>query len=66
MSPRGISSALLRAILRDLPDRGLRGVEIFARKSSSNNCSGPLEFWLKHGFHIIREDEDFALAHREL
>jgi GNAT superfamily N-acetyltransferase len=63
---KGIGSALLQAILRDLRARGAQAVETFARKSSPNNCSGPLEFWLKHGFHIVREDRDFALVRRGL
>jgi GNAT superfamily N-acetyltransferase len=63
---RGIGSTLLQAILRELRARGAQAVETFAGKGSPNNCSGPLEFWLKHGFHIVREDEDFALVRREL
>jgi len=63
---KGFGLALLQAILQDLRARGVPAVETFARRSSANNCSGPLEFWLKHGFHIVREDADFALMRREL
>lgn len=62
---KGIGSTLLQAILRDLRARGVSAIETFARRSSANNCSGPLEFWLKHGFRIVREDEDFALVRSE-
>jgi GNAT superfamily N-acetyltransferase len=63
---KGIGSALLEAILGDLCAGGLPAVETFARKSSANNPSGPLRFWLKHGFTVVREDDDFALVRREL
>jgi GNAT superfamily N-acetyltransferase len=63
---RGIGTALLQAVLHGLQDREVKSVETFARKGSANNPSGPLRFWLKHGFSIIREDADFALVRKEL
>jgi GNAT superfamily N-acetyltransferase len=63
---RGVGSALVEAILRDLRARGAQAVETFARKDSPNNPSGPVSFWLRNGFHIVREDTDFALVRREL
>jgi len=62
----GIGSALLEAIVGDTRAHGVTALETFARKRSANNPSGPLEFWLKHGFSVVREDEDFALVHRKL
>jgi GNAT superfamily N-acetyltransferase len=66
MRGRGIGSALLEAILTDARARGLAAVETYARKGSANNPTGPLAFWLKHGFSVVREEEDFALVRREL
>ena len=66
MRGRGVGSALLEAILDDLCSRQVQAVETFARKISANNPSGPLRFWLKHGFTLVREDGDFALVRREL
>jgi len=63
---QGVGSALLQAVVRDVRMRGAPAVETFAGKNSPNNCSGPLEFWLEHGFRIVREDEGFALVRYEL
>jgi len=63
---KGVGSALVQHIMSDLRDRGAKAVETFARKDSPNNCSGPLAFWLKHGFAVVREDVGFALVRREL
>jgi hypothetical protein len=63
---KGVGSAVLRAILEDLRGRSVSAVETYALKDSANNPSGPLSFWLKHGFCILREDEHFALVHMEL
>jgi GNAT superfamily N-acetyltransferase len=63
---RGVGSLLLRSILEDVRAHGLMAVETFARKSAANNPTGPLGFWLRRGFEIVREDEDFALVRRAL
>jgi GNAT superfamily N-acetyltransferase len=63
---QGFGRALLQALLKELRDRGIASVETFTRKSAGSNPSGPVEFWLKHGFQPIREDADFALVHMEL
>jgi len=49
---RGLGEALLKNILEDLKRRGFKVVETFARRGDSNNPSGPLEFYIKHGFII--------------
>jgi len=63
---RGIGSTLLQEVAMDLRARDLPAMETFARKRSANNPSGPLQFWLKHGFSVVREDSEFALVRREL
>ena len=66
MRGRGIGSALLEAILADVRARGIAAVETYAGKGSASNPSGPLPFWRKHGFSVVREEEDFALVRRDL
>ena len=63
---KGIGSILLQSILEDLHARRERVVETFALRSSPNNPSAPLDFWLKNGFYIAEEDEHFALVRKEL
>ncbi len=57
---------MLRAILEELRGRRVAAVETFARKGSAENPSGPVEFYLKHGFRILREDPEFPLLRLEL
>jgi len=59
---RGLGSLLLRDILEELRGRGIKAVETFARKGSPENPTGPLEFYLKRGFRIHRDDEEFPLV----
>ena len=63
---RGLGSALLCAILKELRVRGLGAVETFARRGNPENPSGPVEFYLKRGFRVIREDPEFPLLRLEL
>lgn len=62
----GIGSFLLQAILDDLRQRGAAAVETFARRSSSENPSGSAQFYLKHGFTLAKDDEDFPLMRLDL
>ncbi|MCS7240467.1 MAG: GNAT family N-acetyltransferase [Candidatus Bipolaricaulota bacterium] len=62
----GLGSLLLHNILRDLRGRGIKAVETFARKESPENPSGPLEFYLKHGFRVLRDHAEFPLLRLEL
>ena len=63
---RGLGSALLTAILEELEGRGAVAVETFARRGSAENPSGPVEFYLKHGFRVLKEDPEFPLLRLEL
>jgi len=64
---KGIGKMLLTSILNDLKARGFKAIETFARESSSENPSGPLEFYLKNGFKIIDAwIEDFPLVRLKL
>lgn len=62
---KGFGTAMLRNLLAELKQRKSKAVETFARKGSSDNPSGPLAFYLKHGFNIIRNKNDFPLVRFE-
>jgi ribosomal protein S18 acetylase RimI-like enzyme len=47
---KGIGKLLLENIMTELKNRGFKAIETFARKETSNNPSGPLEFYSKKGF----------------
>lgn len=61
----GIGSLLLKAVIDELKNRGIKAVETLARKGNSNNPSGPVEFYLMHGFKIRRDDPEFPLMRLE-
>jgi len=64
---KGVGEKLLDAIVADLKKRGFKAVETFARKGDSNNPSGPLEFYLKKGFHVKDEtNPEFPLMRLDL
>ena len=58
---KGLGSQLLHSIIKSLKERGVRAVETFAKKGNSENPSGPVEFYLAHGFKIYKEDPDYPL-----
>ena len=58
---RELGSQLLQSIINDLRKRGIRAVETFARKGNPENPSGPVEFYLKNGFKIFKDDIEFPL-----
>ncbi len=58
---RGLGSLLLEGILAELRGRGIAAVETFARRGGGENPSGPVGLYLKHGFHVFRNDEEFPL-----
>ena len=53
-------------MMDELRDRGTGAVETFARRSSADNPSGPIEFYLKHGFAVQKDDSDFPLVRLKL
>jgi GNAT superfamily N-acetyltransferase len=63
---KGVGTAILKDLIDDLKKRGCKAIETFARKSSENNPSGPIEFYLKHGFKVKSEKDDFPLLRLEL
>jgi ribosomal protein S18 acetylase RimI-like enzyme len=63
---KGLGTAMLKNLTAELKMRGFKAVETFARKSSADNPSGPLGFYLKHGFKVKNEKDDFPLVRLEL
>ena len=62
----GIGKCMLEIVESDLLRRGYKAVETFARKGSESSPAGPLEFYLKHGFSVKRERDEFPLVRKEL
>lgn len=63
---RGLGTIMLKKLIAELRERGIKAVETFARKSSQNNPSGPIELYLKAGFKIKTDGKDFPLMRLEL
>jgi GNAT superfamily N-acetyltransferase len=63
---KGYGTQMLKSLIAELRQRDFRVIETFARKSSSENPSGPLEFYLKNGFKIGHDGSDFPLVRLEL
>jgi len=63
---KGLGTAMLKELLAELRKRKFKAVETFAGKKSENNPSGPLELYLKHGFKIKNDKDDFPLVRFEL
>jgi len=62
----GIGSQLLHSIIDELKQRQKKAIETFARKGSPDSPSGPVEFYLRNGFRIHRDDKEFPLMRLEL
>jgi GNAT superfamily N-acetyltransferase len=62
----GLGNRLLQSIVDNLRERGIKAVETFARKNKPDNPSGPLEFYLRNGFKIYKDDKEFPLMRLEL
>ncbi|MDH5634594.1 MAG: GNAT family N-acetyltransferase [Candidatus Bathyarchaeota archaeon] len=66
---KGLGKKLLDEVILDLKNRGFNAVETFARESSPNNPSGPIQLYLKKGFHVrerLETNHDFALVRLDL
>lgn len=62
----GLGSRLLESVVEELRRRGAAALETFARRGNAENPSGPLEFYLRRGFAILREDAEFPLLRLDL
>ncbi|RJS76224.1 GNAT family N-acetyltransferase [Candidatus Bathyarchaeota archaeon] len=64
---KGLGWKLLDSVIADMKKRGFKAIETYARRDSSNNPSGPVEFYLKKGFKIKDEtDPEFPIVRLNL
>lgn len=63
---KGLGSKLLCSIVATLRGRGLKAIETFGRKGDPGNPSGPVEFYLRNGFKVHKDDKEFPLLRLDL
>lgn len=66
MRKKGLGTNLLKSIIKASKKQGIKALETFTRKGNSNNPSGPVEFYLKNGFRIAKDHQEFPLVRLEL
>jgi len=62
----GVGSLLLHSIIDELRVKGIQAVETLGRKGDPENPSGPVEFYLRNGFRVHKDDEEFPLLRLDL
>lgn len=66
---KGLAKRLVRRILRDLKQRGVKKVDVYPlrQNSSLNQVSvGPVEFWQKLDFEMVLEDKKRVIMRKKL
>jgi len=63
---KGLGTRLLKAACAELKTKGVKAIETFGRKGNPENPSGPVEFYLKAGFRIMKDDAEYPLLRLEL
>jgi GNAT superfamily N-acetyltransferase len=63
---KGLASELLWLAAEVAGQSGYSALEAFARRGSSNNPAGPIELYLRCGFKVLRNEEDFPLMRKNL
>lgn len=63
---KGYGTSMLQKLLKEISEKGFKAVETFARLDSENNPSGPLSFYLKYGFEVLRQRDYFPLVRLKL
>ncbi len=63
---QGFGTILLNAVVEDLEKKGMKAIEVIARKDNPDNPAGPVEFYLKNGFTIYKDDNQFPLMRFKL
>ncbi|MBS7633795.1 GNAT family N-acetyltransferase [Candidatus Bathyarchaeota archaeon] len=62
---KGLGTAMLEDLIGEVGRRGFKALETFARKSSAENPSGSLSLYLKYGFKVVVDKDDFPLVRLE-
>jgi GNAT superfamily N-acetyltransferase len=63
---KGLGTRLLKAACDELRKKGVKALETFGRKGNPENPSGPVEFYLKAGFKILKDDPEYPLLRLDL
>jgi len=63
---KGFGTLMLKDLVAELEKRRFSAIETFARRSSTENPSGPSKLYLKHNFRTKNEKDDFPLVRLEL
>jgi len=63
---KGLGMNILKNLIDELKRGRFRAIETFARKSSTDNPSGPLKLYLKHSFKVKNDKDDFPLVRLEI
>jgi len=63
---KGIGKYMLTHVISDLKNSDYDALEAFARTNSESTPVSPLGFYLKHGFMVKREKDEFPLVRKEL
>ncbi|MBS7634831.1 GNAT family N-acetyltransferase [Candidatus Bathyarchaeota archaeon] len=63
---KGFGTLMLKNLIEELKEKGFMAIETFAKISSENNPSGPLNFYLKNDFKIVNRKDDFPLVRLNL
>jgi len=61
----GLGKELLRSIIHEVSKKRISSIETIARRDSSENPSGPLEFYLANGFYIKKDDFEYPIVRLE-
>ncbi len=62
----GLGTNLVRAVARDLVDRGYEAVESLAERDWAGGWILPVDFLVANGFSVLREDPRFPLMRLDL
>jgi GNAT superfamily N-acetyltransferase len=62
----GLGTHLIRAVGRDLLDRGVRAIEAIGDRAWTSGCVLPAPFLGAAGFHVVRDDPRFPLMRLDL
>ena len=63
---QGFGKELLRSIISESSKKRIRFIETIARRNSSENPAGPLEFYLANGFYIKKDDFEYPIVRLEM
>jgi ribosomal protein S18 acetylase RimI-like enzyme len=61
----GLGKELLRSVISEVSKKRIWSIETIARRDSSENPSGPLEFYLANGFYIKKDDFEYPIVRLE-